>query len=170
MAMSELIKQHYTPPQAEDFKAYERTDSKIPGIKIERLDLTYLVGNERIGLQTPVTGDSSLLLRYKGREGAISSIATPPDQIQIVQLQGSSQEGYRVNTSLNWTALMADQILVMANDPRNEIRRLIMPYLGAIAGLIDAEETAIKRYEEMAARIGMSMSNSERAWVRDIRV
>lgn len=167
--MSERIKQNYVPPSAGDFAPYERTDSKIIPIRTDRLSLSLLVGDERNGLLTPVAGDASLVLRYKGREGGISSIATHEEQIEVVQLQGAHQEGYRVNTSLNWHAMMADQIVGIAMDPRNEIRRLLMPYLGAIMGAIDAEETALKRYEEFAARAGLSLSMDERAWVRDIK-
>lgn len=166
--MSERIKQNFTPPTDSDFQRYERPDTKIIPIKTDRLDLSFLIGEERAALLTSTTGYASLVLRYKGREGAVSSITTPKEEIQIVQLQGAAQEGYRVNTSLDWTALMADQILAIAQDPRNEVRRLTMPFIGAILGAIDAEESALKRYGDLATRIGMSESESERAWIRDI--
>jgi len=168
--MSELIKQHFTPPGAEVFSAYLRPDTKLPPLKTHLLRLDFLDREESLELDTPVpdNSNSSLALLYKSREAVVSGLNTQGEQLSVLQLQGAYQEGYRVNTSLDWISLFADQIVLIASHPDTNVRRLIMPTLTAIQGLLDAKDNAMKRYEIFAKRAGLVYSAEEVLYVRDI--
>jgi hypothetical protein len=163
------IERNFVPVEGDGFDPYLRPDSKLPAIDKSRLNLDLYVGDERSRVKVPVTGEASLMIQYKNRAGVVSSFNAPDSQIEVVQLQGSNQEGYRVNTSLDWVAMFADQLLLIAQHPDNGVRRLVMPTLLAIRGFADAEEDAMKRYEQFAARAGLIFSAEERSWIRDIK-
>lgn len=167
--MSEILRETFIPATQEEFAVHIRTNSKLPPLSLPNLRLELLLGDERKDLGTPSTGEASLLIRYREKEGAIASVSLPDLDLSVVQLQGSTQEGYRVNTSLIWTSVFADKLLQMARHPKSYIRRLTMPTFHAIVGYVDSEETAMQRYKEFAARAGLNLSDEEHIWVRDVR-
>lgn len=157
------------PPTQGDFLPYLRKDSKLPEISTDRLRVDLLVGDERSGLKSVPTGDATFVLRYKGREGALSSVTLPNGDMSVIQLQGAQQEGYRVNTGLVWVYFFADQLLSIAQHPESGVERLTMPTFLAIQGFADAAEGAMQRYEDFTKRASMKLSTQEQIWARDVR-
>jgi hypothetical protein len=67
----------------------------VPNEKLQidpaRIDLSILTGEERNIIKTPITGDSSLVLRYNQKEGAVLSMAINSTDLTILQLQGAKK-------------------------------------------------------------------------------
>lgn len=167
--MSERLKRAFILPEEADFIPYVRDNTALPPIKTGRLSVDLLIGEERSALRAVPTGDATFVLRYKGREGALSSVSLPESDLSVVQLQGANQEGYRVNTGLVWVYFFADQLLRVAQHPESGVGRLTIPTFLAVQGFADATEKAMLRYEEFTKRVGMRYSAEEQVWARDIR-
>ena len=167
--MSEILREIFTPPTPEDFKPYIRENSGLPPLQLARLSIDMLIGEDRVTLHTPTAGDASFMIRYKNREGAVTSLALPGEDLSVVQLQGATQEGYRVNTGLVWVDMFADKLLQIAQHPISNFRRVVMPAHYNIQGFGDAAETAMGRYMDFTRRAGLRFSDEEEAWIRDIK-
>lgn len=168
MTMSEILKGLYVPKRGEPFFPYLIPNAKLRQIDSSKLSSVMLNGTERNQLMVPSTGDVSLLIRYKERDGAISSLTLSKFDLRIDQLQGAKQEGYRVTSSMRWVHFFADEILEIARDGESGVERLVMSPAFAIQGLLDATEGAMVRYQEFAARLGMRFSVEEMLLVRDV--
>ena len=157
----------WKPPQAREFFPFLNRGTASP-LDIQKLDLQCLSGSRRNEVKTAITGDFSLVLKYKAREGAVSSFEEAERDLVVVQIQGARQEGYRVTTGMNWVYLFANQALWIANHPESGFDRLVLPLLGAVKGLDTATEEAVKRYERFVRLAGMRSSDVDRAFVRDV--
>lgn len=121
-------------------------------------------------MKTPTTGDLSLIVRYKGKEGYVASLGEEAQDLTILQLQGGRQEGYRVSSGLAIVPLLAEQIRLLAEHPDSPYEHLFMPPIVLIQGIIDAaSEQVIRRYEELAQRVGLTFSQVENRFVRKLR-
>jgi len=167
--VSEKLKRLYVPKQGESFLPYLTLNTKLRQIDAKKLSSNLLSGQERKGLTVPTTGDISLLIRYKERDGVISSFGLSGSDLSLDQLQGAKQEGYRVTSSLNWVYFFADEILDIAKYTESGVERVVMQPVVAIEGFIDAADKAMRRYEEFAARLKMRFSEEEVLYVREVR-
>ena len=166
--MSEILRECFVPPGVEDFQPYLFDNKKLPPISVDRLSMGLLIGDERTVLRVNTTGDASLIIRYKKREGVVSSMALPNQDLSLVQLQGSNQEGYRIDTGMYWVNFFADRLWQLASHPRSGLKRLTMPTFDSIPGFADAVEEAMKRYKDFARMAKLDFSKEEKLWVRDV--
>ncbi len=169
MTMPETLKGLYVPKRGEPFVPYLIPNARLRQIDPNKLSSAMLIGVERDRLTVPSTGDVSLVVRYKERDGAISSLTLSRPDLRVDQLQGAKQEGYRVTSSMWWVLFFADEILGIARNSQSGVERLVMPPIFAIQGLLDATEGAIVRYQEFAARLEMRLSLEEMLLVRDVK-
>ena len=169
MTMPETLKGLYVPKRGEPFVPYLIPNAKLRQIDPNKLSSVMLSGAERDRLTVPSTGDLSLVVRHKERDGAISSLTLSRPDLRIDQLQGAKQEGYRVTSSMRWVYFFADEILEVVRNSESGVERLVMPPTFAIQGLLDATEGAMVRYQEFAARLGMRLSEEEMLFVRDVK-
>ncbi len=177
--MSEKLRAIYTPPTREDFVPYIKANTGMPPMSPDNLNLDLYTDPDRSEMNIPFTGENTFVLKYRNRYGVFSSIETEDSDLKVLQLQGAKQEGFRVDSGLYWIRLLADQILLLAQNPESGVQRLIMPTQFFIKGLDDALDAALtrqtltysmlKRYEEFAARANMQFSNQERMFIRDIK-
>ena len=163
-----LTKEYFIKPGPECFAPYIRKVSNQPPLDVRKLDLDLLIGNERSMLKTPTTADASIVLFYRKREGSVASFELSPEELSVVQLQGSTQEGYRVNTSFKWIIFFAHEIREIATQPDTELSRITLPPFLAIRGLVDATESAVRRYEEFTSTLGMKYSREEDRFVVEL--
>ncbi len=144
-----------------------------PPLRPEALSAHLYLGDERDILKTPITGDMSIAVRYKGDEGFIMSAETTSSDLSVVQLQGArSRESYRVNSGFDSLRFSVDQILQIAQHPESPFERLTMPDLSVIPGLVDSGndvESVMKRYLNFIAQALLQYSQHEHQYVRDIR-
>lgn len=145
--------------------------NKILTLDRNRIDLVFLCGDERKALKTITDGDSSLILRYKEREGVALSLKTETEELNIVQLQGSKgKPGYRISTGFFFVDFFGDQIKKIINHPEAEFERISMPSFGEIKGMEDLQsEMAIQRYKELANILGLRFSNQDWKFIKEIR-
>jgi len=136
-----------------------------------RISLSVLCGDERSELKTPITGDSTFVLRYKEKEGAVLSMETKTEDLTLVQLQGAkSPVSYQVSTSILWVKLFGDQVEKIATHPKCCFERISMPSLDQIAGLFDSEsDKAVGRYQQLANILKLRFSHEDLKFVRDLR-
>jgi len=168
--MPESLKHLYRPPSTEGYKSYLLTTGNLPPVDITRLETQLLVGAERgKTIKTPITGDATLVLIYKRKEGFVASFGLTEEDLEILQLQGAKAEGYRVNRGLMVVDFFADQIKQLTSHPESGLKRITMPPLFIIQGLVDATETAMSRYDELALRLGMKFSNGEKKFIKDVK-
>ncbi len=168
--MSEKLKELYVPKRGEPFLPYLVVNTKLRQIDPKRLSSNMVTGAQRASLTIPSTGDVSLLIRYKERDGVISSFGLSGSDLRLDQLQGAKQEGYRVTSSVSWVHFFADEILNIAKHPESGVERLVMQPTFAIQGFLDAAEKAMRRYDEFAARLKMRFSAEELLYVREVGI
>lgn len=121
----------------------------------------------------PIEGDASLLIRYQGYEGAVTSLAEHANgEIwNVLQVQGAkSQKSYRVNLGLNWKSAFAEQIKMYAEHPESEVRQIRMPPSYRITNLTDAVslENAKAGYGIVASHLGLKWSDVDDAYIADV--
>ena len=134
VSIKELINFSQTP------EYYGRFAKKDSDINLLRIDLIALCGEERSRLKTPVNGDSTLVLRYKETEGVLLSLITEPEKLEITQLQGAcGKAGYRLTTELRLANLFADQVETIAKSEKGCFRRICMPPIEEIQGLLESD-------------------------------
>lgn len=167
--MSETLKLYHKTPTQEEIETYVLTRPPLPRLLPANLSISILEGDERKGLKTPTAGDTTLLVRYKNREGAVASVDIQETDLQLIQLQGARQEGFRVEAGLNVVALFADQLLQIASHAESGLYRITMPPIVAIQGFVNASERALARYNGLAGRLNMRFSDQEQKFVRDVK-
>ncbi len=142
----------------------------VPPLKLDKTQADLYVGTDRLLLDMMFTGDFSYFLTYKNRPGYAASFAEQnnADDVSLVQLQGAKQEGYRVMSALRVVDFMADQIQLLAEHPESPYQRITMPPHAVILGVVDATEDAIARYSQFAHRLGLTYSETDRAFVVDV--
>lgn len=102
--------QYYKPPSSEGFRRFVNR-RVVPPVDPEKLNMRLTVGEERKFLSTSTTGDMSLILSYKGKEGYLASFGDEGETLSILQFQGAARrEGYRVASGLFVVSLFAEQI------------------------------------------------------------
>lgn len=163
---------NWQPPQADFFVPY--TYMSDPPLDPSGLELDLLVGGERKILKTPITGSCTFALRYKGYEGAVTSLEEKGVDLIVVQVQGArSRRSYRVSSGIDWVRLFADQVSSVAEHPLSPFQRLVMPTPYAIEGLFDElvrrRETVDSKYIRFATQAGLRFSQSEKAYIKDIK-
>ncbi|MDD3002827.1 MAG: hypothetical protein PHD49_01360 [Candidatus Shapirobacteria bacterium] len=166
-SIKEIVNTNLPPDYYEKFL---RPNNKLI-LDPKRIDLVVFCGNEREILKTPTNGDSSLLLRYKGKEGAVLSMETVTEELSIVQLQGSkSSVSYQVSTGFLWVRLFGDQVKKIVFDPQSEFERISMPHFEKIVGLYDSgTDAALGRYQQLANILGLRFSNQEWKFIKETR-
>ena len=163
------IKELVILPQTEEY--YGQFSRKNSNIKLDRIDLIVLCGQERDKLKTPVNGDSTLVLRYKEKEGVLLSLKTETERLEITQFQGSRERAaYRLNSEIHLAKLFADQIERVVNNMGANFERICMPQIEKIEGLLESDSAIVfGRYRSLALFLGMNYSNDEMLYIRDIK-
>jgi len=167
----ELIRKIINTDLSPDYyKQFLRSNDKLK-LDPARINLAVFCGDERESLKTPTNGDSSLVLRYKGKEGAVLSMETVTEELNIVQLQGSkSSVSYQVSTGFLWVRLFGDQVKKIVFSPQSEFERISMPHFEKIVGLYDfGTDAALGRYQQLANILGLRFSNQEWKFIKEIR-
>lgn len=162
--------QYYRSPSPEEFNRFVNR-RVVPSVDPAKLDMGFTVGDERRVLSTPTTGDMSLTLSYKGKEGYLASFGDEGEALSVLQFQGAARrEGYRVATGLFVVSLFAEQIRAIAQHPEAPYRELFMPAVFLIKGAEDAASDLMRvRYEALAGDLGMKYSHEEMRFVRKIK-
>ncbi len=165
----EVAKSRY-PIVSSHFGAYINR-AMLPILDINKLDALCVVGTDRKSLKTTTTGVMSLILRYKQKEGAVSSFDNVKDDLVLLQLQGArSSVSFRVSRGFYWTDFMADEAIAIASHRDSGIRRLAMPKIESIEGIDHGQsEQLINRYRDFATRAQLRWSRTDDAYVRDVR-
>lgn len=152
------------------YEKFLRPNNKLV-LDVSRIDLAIFCGDEKKDLKTITNGDTSLMLRYKEREGVVVSLETETNELKIVQLQGArSKGGYQITTGFFFVEFFGDQIKKMTNHPDAWFERIVMPHFGQIDGLCDTNsEPAMNRYQKLADNLGLKFSDQEFKFVREVR-
>lgn len=164
------------------FKPYLRpsdTNSKYPPLTTDALSVDLFVGEKRNVLKSPTAGDASLLLGYRGREAYVSSVKEQNDDLEVVQLQGAKQEGYRVTQGMYVAIFIADQVRLLATQPDSMFRRITMLHPLTLSENLSSvpSPTAIlripsvvERYQSMINRLKMEYSSEEAKYVLELPI
>ena len=166
-SIKEIVNTNLSPNYYEQFLR----PNKILTLEKSRIDLAVFCGDERKVLKTITDGDSSLILRYKEKEGMALSLKTETGELSIVQLQGAKGKiGYKISTGFCFVDFFGDQIKKMVDHPKSEFEIISMPSMGQINGLEDfSAEVAIQRYQRLANILGLRFSNQEWKFIKEIR-
>ncbi len=167
--MTSRPEEYYQPPSQDVLSNYVNNDI-TPPVDVQRLGFELLTGEERNALRTPTTGDLSLVLRYKGREGFVASMGDEGEALSILQFQGATrQEGYRVATGIHVVRLFASQIHEIAHHPESTYREMYMPPVFMIEGVeVAVSEMAKPRYEALASELGLKYSDREQLYLKKL--
>lgn len=163
----EVMKSRYPlPPDA--YSRYIR--AIVPAMNVEQLDTGLVVGHERRGFKTPITGDFSNILRYKGIEAAVSSFATTNDDLVLLQLQGAkSKVSWRVATGVRWDDFLMYEAVALAQSSGSGVRRIGMPKPIQIENIEGARsEQALDRYKAFIMLAHLRWSQADYLYVRDL--
>lgn len=155
-----------------DFEPFLRDHPSLPPLDVFCLSVEALTGKTRARISTPIEGDASLVLIYKGKEGAVTSLEERDEgeTWNICQVQGAkSRVSYRVATCLNWQPMLGEVIRRYAVHPEADVRRLIMPSLHMIRNIEDARSQLIeKTYAAVRNVLRMRYSKEEGFYVTDL--
>ncbi len=159
----------YQPGEV-DFRPYLRAGVRPP---LERNQLKCLLTNDdNRGLWgIHVGGDASLFIHYKGKAAFAMSYKMDGPNLQIVQMQGGGDKGYRVNTGMNVPGFFADQTRALLLCPENVFfDRIVLPQ--TIKGidedqtLVDARKEGIPgKYAELRQLLCMEFNPDMNAFV-----
>lgn len=168
--MTQRPGEYYQPPSQEVLSKYVRGEINPP-VDALRLAFGLLAGEERQALRTPTTGDMSLVLRYKGREGYVASMGDEDEALSILQFQGATrQEGYRVSTGIQIVQLFASQIHEIATHLESPYKEMYMPPVYMIEGVEVAVSDMVKpRYEALATELGLVYSEREQLYLKKLK-
>ena len=166
MSIHEL--EHLYPISSEEFRPYIRPVANP--INPTHLDLSLIPQERYSELRAACNGDFSLLIRYKGYEGGILSLAEQDGDLSILQLKGGrSQKSYRVTTYLRWIELFADQTKRIATTQDEQVRRILMHSTAdTIGGYVRSYENAANRYLHLVGLLDLNWSAEEKAFVKDL--
>lgn len=112
-----------------------------PALDQSKIVFESLVGDQREHVRTPCGWDASFLLRYKRREGAITSLEEINDGVvwNIPQVQGAkSKKSYRLTKGLNWQHVFADAVAQCVQRSDNGLEHVTMPRIEAVEGVTNA--------------------------------
>jgi len=176
----ESVALSWQPMRGEEFNPYLRSSdisTTNPPLSTDALSVDIFVGEERRFVKSPTAGDATVLLGYRRREAFISSVRENDNDLEILQLQGAKQEGYRVTKGMYVAAFMADQILLLATHPDTMFGRITMlspitlsenlssvPSPTAILRI----PSVVERYESMINRLKMAYSAEEAKYVLEL--
>jgi|GEM_PF-3198357 len=173
MKMQELITA--VPPSLE-LSGYRKLDRAqgMPPLDPSRISMQALSGVERYVLSTPVEGDTSLVLQYKGVEGAISSIAEIEngEVWNVLQFQGAkTSKSFRLTGGLDWRAAFAAQITRYAAHPESDVLELTMPHHHAVTNLTGAAsyENAVAGYGIARSLLHLRWSEERQLYIAEVR-
>ncbi len=169
--MQEKINHHNQQLGPDYYEKFLQPNSKVI-IDTARVNLHLLCDEERKTLQTPVNGDSSLVLRYRDKEGSIISTATFGEEISVLQLQGARNNvSYKVSTGIDWVKLFSDQISkIISYDDQNHFRLITMPDIVKIDGLSESgTEMARGRYIRFANMLGLRFSKEDGKYIKELK-
>ncbi len=173
MKLVELFTENDIRP---DFDSFLRRSLRpgMPRLNTGKLAMHILVGN-KAGLSTPTPADSdaSMLLTYKGKEGAVLSLTEQEDgEIwSIPQVQGAkSRKSYRVASGMHWAACLGTQAKSFAHLPQAAVRHVTMPKLCDIENITHsaAMESVGQHYAAVRGCFGMRWSQEHGLFVADI--
>lgn len=146
--------------------------AKMPPLDTTKLAIDALVAEERAGLRTPITGLATLLMMYKGHEGAVLSLdETANGEIwDIKQVQGAkSSVSYRVASTLKWPQLLGTRVGQFATHTNAEVRQVVMKPTHLITNIEEAKSDRIEEtYKLVRDTLGMRWSKEQGVFVRDI--
>ncbi len=172
MKMQELITA--VPPNL-DLGAYRKLDRAqgMPPLDSSRISMHAVHGVQRYALSTPVEGDASLVLRYKGVEGAVSSIAELEngEVWNVLQFQGAkTSKSFRLTGGLDWRAAFASQIKKYAAHPESDVRELAMPHHHGVTNLTGAAsyENAVAGYGIARSLLNMHWSEERKLYIAEV--
>ncbi|MFA5829531.1 MAG: hypothetical protein WC843_03485 [Candidatus Gracilibacteria bacterium] len=170
MRLAELLTNVH--PDQPDFTPYLRPGTHPP-LKTEALKLEALVGEQRKALRTVVDGIGTIVIRYKGSEGAVTSLDEDHngETWTIKQVQGaSSRRSYRTATGLHWPKLLSERIATYANHPEAQARHITMPPLHGITNIDGARSQHIdSTYAAARTTLGMRYSEEHGLYIVDIK-
>lgn len=170
----------WQPVKAEGFKPYLQTlptVSSYPSLRTDVLSIDLLVGEDRTNIKALTAGEASFLLSYRGREGYVSSVQERDDDLEVLQLQGAKQEGYRVTQGMYVATFMADQVYLLATNPDAMFRRITMlpplilcdnlSSVASMSAVLRIPDVA-ERYNQMIRRLKMGYSHDEERYIVEL--
>lgn len=164
---TEAIASRYPlPPDA--YNPYINPTMK-PRLDSMNIETKLLFGASRLTLRTPTTGDASIVVLYKHKEGMVSSFGLTDTDLRLLQIQGANScKSYRVVTGMYGEIFFADESVAMVTHPESGLSRIVVPQLTKIEGIEGAEsEHAITRYRGFIHRAALAWSDEESAYIRD---
>ena len=168
MAEDLRIALNWQATQRQDWNPY--LTNMTPSLSVAEIDLLLLKGDERHIVSTPTTGDYTLMLQYKRREGAVTSFEDRKSDLVILQLQGArSSKSYRLTSGLKWIEVFADQAISIAEHPLTPFQRVLMPPLHQIEGTASWERDIREKYARFRSVAMLRHSEEEQMYVRDIK-
>lgn len=172
MKMKELLSSVQPSQDLAEFRKMDRPNG-MPPLDPSKISMHAVHGVQRFALSTPVEGDASLVLRYKGVEGAVSSLAEfeSGEIWNVIQFQGAkTSKSFRLTGGLDWRAAFASQIKQYAAHPESEVRELVMPHHHAVTNLTDAAnyESAMAGYGIARLHLNMRWSEERKLYVAEV--
>ena len=168
MKLPQLLRHHLPNP---DFAKY--FTSFQPPLDLSHLKLDPVVGGDREKLKAILEGDHGIMLRYKGREGALTSIDEEENgEIwRAFHVTGArSKKSFRVASGLHWPNLLGDSVNELANHPESEVRHIVMPPMHGVTNLDGAaSEHVDSYYRRFRSALGMTFSKEAGLFIRDIK-
>lgn len=167
IAGSDLVER--CTPSFEDCRRY---GSRMPALDSRFLQVRLMLGGDRLALRSAVGGDASLVLFYKGKEGAVTCLEElqEGEEWNILQSKGAtSKRAYRVTTSLMTSLFFGRMVRTLAESPQTTVRRVRMPdyhHLKNIDGVASHRvERVMQAYAQFRSALQMVYSEAERAYV-----
>lgn len=158
-----------------DLAGYRKMDRAqgMPPLDPSKISMHAVHGVQRFALSTPVEGDASLVLRYKGVEGAVSSIAELENgEIwNVLQFQGAkTSRSFRLTGGLDWRAAFASQIKTYASHPESDVREIAMPHHHDVTNLTGAAsyENAVAGYGIARSLLNLRWSEERKLYVAEV--
>ena len=168
MKLPELLKYHLPQP---DFKKYF-TNFK-PALDPDHLELDPVVGYDRRTVKAILEGDCGILLGYKGREAACTSMSEEENgEIwRAFQVSGcKGQKSYRVASGLRWPSLLGDTVHNLSRHPESKVHHIVMPTFAQITNIEGAKSfSASAHYRQFRNALGMLFSESEGMYICDVK-
>jgi hypothetical protein len=115
-------------------------------------------------------GDLSYILYYKEEAAFMMSYKTNGTDLWVVQMQGSKNKGYRVNTGMDVPRFFADQTCNLLFHPGNTVfDRVLLPDYLSIQGINigDRKEGTQHKYDRLRELLGMKFNPDLNAFVLD---
>ncbi len=154
------------PSPAVDFRRYLVRSTLPP------LDLAKLSIQPGVAHSVPMEGEESLVLTYKMKAAAVTSLREEyaGSVWKILQFQGAKEKGLRVAACLQPFAALADQIVAYAGHPDADVRHLTMPSPHDVTNILEARHAdgALARYAGIARRLGMTFSKEQNVYIVDV--